>query len=156
MSRTPFTDLSTALVRSADWSTIRRAWDDSEGLLAALMQRVPAGLARQVMQVRRSDPAKGIRGSQVVVVARSTAAAAKLRLQLADWDNELRAAGWGVSEVVITACRHQSIHVEVVPGAARAPIPPSVRTQLLGLAADLPDGPLHEALHRLASRIAGR
>lgn len=157
MSRTPFTSLAAALTSSEDWATIRRAWDDSEGLHQALLRKVPSGMADQVLQIRRNDPARGIRGSQVVVVVRSTAAAAKMRLLLADWSDELQAAGWGISSVQVIARRYQGIDAEPVAPPARQPVPETVRAQIRAMAADLPEGPLQKALHRLgAPSAAGR
>jgi hypothetical protein len=156
MSRTSFTSLAATLTGSEDWATIRRAWDDSEGLHKALLRKVPSGIADQVLQIRRSDPARGIRGSQVVVVMRSTAAAAKMRLLLSDWSDELQAAGWGISSVQVIARRHQGIDASAAAPAARQPIPETVRTQIRSMAADLPDGPLRRALQRLGAHSVAR
>jgi hypothetical protein len=157
MPHPSFTSLAATLTRSEDWATIRRAWDDSEGLHQALLRRVPPAMAAQVMQIRRDDPARGIRGSQVVVVMRSTAAAAKMRLLLADWFDELQAAGWGIASVQVIARRHQGIDTAPVDPPARLPVPEAARAQMRAIAAELPDGPLRKALQRLGSRSpAGR
>jgi len=152
MVNLPFKELSAALTQSSDWVSLQRAWQETESLTEALSRKLPADLMRQVVQVRRSDPAKGIRGSQLTVVASTSAAAAKLRMALADWDLELKAHGWGISEVKVTPKRAQEIPtpVRVVPN--RDPIPSSAKTALQSMAQEVPEGPLKKALQRIARK----
>lgn len=152
MSRNSFKALASALSDSPDWASISHAWSESEDLLRALKGHVSAALAAQVTQIRRGDPARGIRGSQLTVVARNAAAAAKLRLALADWPQVLRSSGWGVQEVKVAAER--SLNISAPPKAAvqRDPIPAKAKRDFLALADEMPSEALRAALSRLANR----
>ena len=152
MHDTPFKGLTDALSTSGDWASIASAWRESEGLMASLREGLPDALAALVMQVRRGDPAKGIRGSQVTVIARHAAAAAKLRLALADWPQTLRAQGWGIQHIKVIAQREQNIEPSRVPSSARAPITAEVRRDLGSLAQEMPNQALQRALRRMANR----
>ncbi len=79
-----FKTLRDALTGSPDWAALDRGWRESEGLREALEKQLPPAMIEQVLQIRRSDPAQGIRGSQVTVVTTTASAAAKIRLTLAD------------------------------------------------------------------------
>ena len=112
---------------------------------------MPEPLAALVVQVRRGDPAKGIRGSQVTVVARH-AAAAKLRLALADWPQTLRTQGWGIQHLKITSERVQDISPPRGNIGARTPITATIRGSLGRLAQEMPNEALQRALRKMADR----
>ncbi len=152
MSLTAFKSLATALAQSADWAPIDRAWRETEGLTEALRAQVPAQLFAQVVQVRRGDPSRGIRGSLVTIVAKNSAAAAKLRLALSDWELTLRAAGWGIQEVKVVEARQQTITQERPTVAPRQPIPAQAKSALGALAKETSNPALKSALARLANR----
>jgi hypothetical protein len=152
MSPPSFKSLADALSRSPEWTAIDSAWRDSESLMAALAEQLPASLMAQVLQVRRGDPAKGIRGSQITVVARHASAAAKLRLALADWETHLRSAGWGIQHVRITAQPTQFLASNDKPKVTRAPIPASVKAAMGLLAQDMPNEALRQALAKISRR----
>lgn len=152
MSQTAFKSLAAALAQSADWAPIDRAWRETEGLTEALRAQIPAQLFAQVVQVRRGDPSRGIRGSLVTVVAKNSAAAAKLRLALSDWDQSLRAAGWGIQHVKVAEARQQSITEERPKAAPREAIPTQAKAAFGALAKEIPNPALKSALTRLANR----
>lgn len=150
MSPSQFKSLADALSQSSDWAAIDSAWRDSEGLMAALSQHLSAQLLAQVVQVRRGDPAKGIRGSQVTVVAKNASAAAKLRLALAGWDAQLKAAGWGIQHVRITTQPTQFLAATDKPVVQRKPIPASTKQAMRSLAQDMPSEALRRALTKIS------
>jgi len=150
MSLTAFKSVAAALAQSADWAPIDRAWRETEGLTEALRAQIPAQLFAQVVQVRRGDPSRGIRGSLVTIVAKNAAAAAKLRLALSDWELTLRAAGWGIQEVkVVEARQHTQERPQVAP---RQPIPVQAKAAFGTLAKETSHPALKSALARLANR----
>jgi hypothetical protein len=155
MSLTDFKSLAKALSESPDWAPIDRAWRESEGLADALRGHVPPPLFAQVLQVRRGDPARGVRGSLVTVIAKNAAAAAKLRLALSDWDQALRAAGWGIQHVKVVEQRQQSLAESIAPVKKRDPIPKSAATALQSIAKDVPNDALRRALSRLSRHATG-
>lgn len=152
MVNLPFKELATALTQGSDWASLQRAWEETEGLTRALAEKLPESLMAQVVQVRRGDPAKGVRGSLLTVVTSTSAAAAKLRMALADWLPELKAKGWGISEIKVTPKRVQDIPTPkpVVPN--RDPIPASAKQAFQDIAKETPDGPLKKALERIARK----
>lgn len=150
MRTLPFKDLKQALSGSSDWASLRRSWEESEELLGLLAQKLPEPLVMQVAQIRRSDPVKGLRGSQLTVVARTSAAAAKLRLALADWPLQLREKGWGIQTLTVTAQRIQDISPQAKPVAPREPIPKEARSEMGRLSSETSN----EALRRALSRIS--
>ncbi len=150
MSKTAFRGLGEALRTSADWAGIDRAWRDSEDLMASVRRAIPASLASLVVQVRRDDPPRGIRGSQVTVIARHAAAAAKLKLALADWPTALRQEGWGIQHLKVMAERTQSLQPPTATVPARKKIPEATRQQFR----ELSDHLTNEALRRALARIA--
>lgn len=152
MKASSFKDLKQALSDSAEWTSLRRAWEESDSLLGLLKTKLPATLAAQVTQVRRSDPDKGLRGSQITVVARTSAAAAKLRLALADWPLELQAKGWGIQKLAVTAQRIQDIGPPTHTPDPRAPIPAQAKEAFTNLSAEIPNEALRKALSRIARR----
>ena len=150
MSKTAFRGLGEALRTSADWAGIDRAWRDSEDLMASVQRAIPAALASLVVQVRRDDPPRGIRGSQVTVIARHAAAAAKLKLVLAEWPTSLRQEGWGIQHLKVIAQRTQSLQPRESAAPAREKIPEAALKQFR----ELSDGLTNEALRRALARIA--
>ena len=150
MSKTGFKGLGEALRTSADWAGIDRAWRDSEDLMASVQRAIPASLASLIVQVRRDDPARGIRGSQVTVIARHASAAAKLKLALADWPTALRQEGWGIQHLKVIAQRTQSLLPQAATALARKKIPEAALQQFRELSDDL----TNEALRRALARIA--
>jgi hypothetical protein len=156
MSLTDFKPVAVALSESPDWAPIDRAWRESEGLTDALRHHVPASLFTQVLQVRRGDPVRGVRGSLVTVIAKTASAAAKLRLALSDWDQALRAAGWGVQQVKVVEQRQQSLTDSPPPVKKRDPIPTAAAAALQSVANDVPNEALRRALSRLARHTADR
>ena len=150
MSKTAFRGLGEALRTSADWAGIDRAWRDSEDLMASVQRAIPASLASLVVQIRRDDPPRGIRGSQVTVVTRHAAAAAKLKLALADWPTALRQEGWGIQHLKVIAQRAQSLQPPVSTVVARKKIPQAVLQQFRALSDDLKNEALRRALARIA------
>ncbi len=150
MPTLPFKDLKQVLAGSAQWASLRRSWEESDSLQGLLSNKLPANLAAQVLQVRRSDPQKGLRGSQITVVARTAAAAAKLRLALADWPQELQAKGWGIQSLAVTAQRIQNIERPAHEVAPRSPIPGRTKQALKALSSEIPNEPLSKALARIA------
>lgn len=150
MSKTAFRGLGEALRTSADWAGIDRAWRDSEDLMVSVRRAIPASLASLVVQVRRDDPPKGIRGSQVTVIAQHAAAAAKLKLALADWPAALRQEGWGIQHLKVIAQRTQSLQSPTSTALARKKIPEAVLQQFR----ELSDHLTNEALRRALARIA--
>ncbi len=150
MSKTPFKGLSEALRASAEWASIDRAWRDSEDLMASLRATVPAHLRALALQVRRDDPPRGIRGSQVTVVAMHAAAAAKLRLALADWPQMLRQQGWGIQHIRVTAQQEQTVAPVRAPHVRRPDVPGVIREEFERLAHDMPNERLRQALRRIA------
>ncbi len=150
MSKTAFRGLGEALRTSADWAGIDRAWRDSEDLMASVRRAIPASLASLVVQVRRDDPPRGIRGSQVTVITRHAAAAAKLKLALADWPTALRQEGWGIQHLKVIAQRTQSLQPQTATVPARKKIPEATRQQFR----ELSDHLTNEALRRALARIA--
>jgi hypothetical protein len=150
MSKTAFRGLGEALRTSADWAGIDRAWRDSEDLMASVQRAIPAPLASLVVQIRRDDPPRGIRGSQVTVIARHAAAAAKLKLALADWPTALRQEGWGIQHLKVIAQRAQSLQPPVSTVVARKKIPQAVLQQFRALSDDLKNEALRRALARIA------
>ncbi|MBU3725304.1 MAG: hypothetical protein FGM18_07320 [Burkholderiaceae bacterium] len=152
MRDTPFKGLTDALSSSADWAAVHSAWREAEDLMASLRQVLPATLSKLIVQVRRGDPVKGLRGSQVTVVAQHAAAAAKLRLALADWPQSLRSQGWGIQHIKVTALREQELSPSRQPISPRTPMSRQVREDFGRLAQQMP----HEGLQRALKRIAGR
>ena len=150
MKASSFKDLQQALSGSSDWASLRRSWDESEQLLGLIAQVLPAQLVSQVAQIRRSDPSKGVRGSQVTVVARTSAAAAKLRLALADWPVTLRARGWGIQTVTVTAERAQAIGPTTHTPQPREPIPENAKVEFNRLSSEISNDALRKALSRIA------
>ena len=150
MSKNAFRGLGEALRTSADWAGIDRAWRDSEDLMASVRRAIPASLASLVVQIRRDDPPRGIRGSQVTVIARHAAAAAKLKLALADWPTALRQEGWGIQHLKVIAQRAQSLQPPVSTVVARKKIPQAVLQQFRALSDDLKNEALRRALARIA------
>ncbi len=150
MKPSSFKDLKQALSGSSEWASLRRAWEESDSLLGLLKNKLPATLAAQVTQIRRSDPDKGIRGSQITVVARTSAAAAKLRLALADWPKELQTQGWGVQKLSVTAQRIQDIDPPAHTLKPRQPIPPQAKQAFTNLSSEIPNEALRKALSRIA------
>lgn len=150
MSKTGFRGLGEALRTSADWAGIDRAWRDSEDLMASVQRAIPASLASLIVQVRRDDPARGIRGSQVTVIARHASAAAKLKLALADWPTALRQEGWGIQHLKVIAQRTQSLLPQAATALVRKKIPEAALQQFRELSDDL----TNEALRRALARIA--
>ncbi len=149
MTASSFKDLKQALAGSSDWASLRRSWEESDSLQRLLGAKLPASLAHQVRQVRRSDPEKGLRGSQVTVVASTAAAAAKLRLALADWPDELRAQGWGIQKLTVTAQRVQEIGPPPLKMEPRKPIPGQAKTALGALSTEVSNEALRKALARI-------
>lgn len=156
MSLTEFKSVATALSESPDWAPIDQAWRESEGLTDALRHHVPSPLFAQVLQVRRGDPLRGVRGSLVTVIAKNAAVAAKLRLALSDWDQALRAAGWGIQQVKVVEQRQQSLTDSPPPVKKRDPIPVDAAAALQSVAKDVPNEALRRALSRLARHTTGR
>jgi hypothetical protein len=150
MTASSFKDLKQALAGSSEWASLRRAWEESDKLLGLLRAKLPANLFAQVAQIRRSDPEKGVRGSQLTVVASTAAAAAKLRLALADWPTELQSKGWGVQKLAITAQRVQDIRPPIHNVAPRAPIPTQTKQDFNSLSSEVSNEPLRKALSRIA------
>jgi hypothetical protein len=150
MTAFSFKDLKQVLAGSAEWASLRRAWEESDSLLGLLGEKLPATLFAQVAQVRRSDPEKGVRGSQVTVVARTSAAAAKLRLALADWPAELQAKGLGVQKIAVTAQRIQDIGPPAHHVDPRAPIPSQTKKAFDSLSSEISNEALRKALSRIA------
>ena len=146
----PFRDLKQVLAGSPQWASLRRSWEESDSLQGLLTRKLPPNLAAQVLQVRRSDPQKGLRGSQVTVVARTAAAAAKLRLALADWPQELQSQGWGIQSLAVTAQRIQAIDRPAHEAAPRTPIPREARQAMKNLASEVSSEALSKALARIS------
>jgi len=153
MASNSFQHLAESLSRGAEWAAVDRAWHDSEGLMSALKNMLPAPTFAQILHVRRNDPAKGIRGSQLTVIAQHAAGAAKLRLALADAPAALRAMGWGIQHLRVIERRVQDISaVPVAPAARRPPVPTTARAALSALADEI-DNPAHrQALARFGQR----
>ncbi len=150
MSSPVFRDLQNALTSAPDWDAVRQVWQEGQLLARLLKDALPAGLIRQVVRVRRSDPPRGVRGTEITVLARHASAAAKLRLALADWPAALRAQGLGIQTVRVTAERVQPIGEARRVVAPRDPIPQSTRQQFLVLA----QGAQSEALKKALKRIS--
>lgn len=148
----PFKDLKQVLAGSPQWASLRRSWEESESLQSLLLNKLPPGLAAQVLQVRRSDPQKGVRGSQVTVVARTAAAAAKLRLALAEWPQELQSQGWGIQSLAVTAQRIQNIDRPAHEAAPRSPIPGETKKIFEQLSSETPNEALRNALAHIGKR----
>lgn len=149
MSASPFKDLQQALSGSPQWASLRRSWEESDGLQSLLSRKLAKNLASQVLQVRRSDPQQGVRGSQVTVVARTAAAAAKLRLVLSDWPQELQSKGWGIQSLAVTAQRIQDISPPVHQAAPRSAIPGEAKKTFEQLSSEFPNEALRKALARI-------
>lgn len=147
-----FKTLRDALTGSPDWAALDRGWRESEGLREALEKQLPPPMIEQVLQIRRSDPAQGIRGSQVTVVTTTASAAAKIRLTLADWPNELRREGWGIQSVRVLAQRIQDIAHPDKVRPNRAPIPAVVKQGFAQLSSEVSSEPLRAALSRISRR----
>lgn len=158
MTPNSFKHLASSLFQAGDWAAVDRAWHEQEGLRAALERALPQPLFGHVVQLRRGDPPKGIRGSQLTVVARNAAVAAKLRLALADCTDHLRACGWGIQHVRVTTQRAQDIAPDLAPfGPPRMPIPESAKGALEALAEGMENSALRSALLRISRRKpAGR
>jgi hypothetical protein len=109
-------------------------------------------LLAQVTQVRRADPARGIRGSQLTIVAKNASAAAKLRLALAGWDQNLRAAGWGIQQIKVVEQRQQSLSEAPKPVGGRPPIPDQAAAAFAALSSEIPNEALKRALSRIGKR----
>lgn len=152
MSLNAFKSLADALSQSSDWAAIDHAWRDCEGLMAALADQLSPALLAQVVQVRRGDPAKGIRGSQVTVVAKHAAAAAKLRMALADWEMVLQAKGWGIQHVRIATQPTQFLESKTKAAVKRVPIPAAAKQAMGSLAQEMPNEALRAALAAIARR----
>jgi hypothetical protein len=84
------------------------------------------------------------------VVARHAAAAAKLKLALADWPTALRQEGWGIQHLKVIAQRTQSLQPPASTLVARKKIPQAALQQFRALSDDL----TNEALRRALARIA--
>jgi hypothetical protein len=153
MSPNAFKPLAVALSQSPDWAPIDRAWRETEGLTEALKAQLPGPLFAQVVQVRRGDPTQGIRGSLVTVIAKNAAAAAKLRLALADWDRVLRATGWGIAQIKIVEQRQQGLGLPEKTIVHRGPIPEQAKAAFRSLAVETQNEALRSALARLANRV---
>lgn len=153
MAANPLQHITTGLSRANEWAVVDHAWQESEGLRAALQDLVSESLLAHVIQVRREDPPKGIRGSQLTIVAQTTAIAAKLRLALSDATPRLQATGWGIQHIRVVAQRIQDITPVAGPlGPPRADIPAHAK-QALGALARSTD---NEALRRALTRISQR
>jgi hypothetical protein len=151
MTAPSFKDLNQALTGSSQWASLRRAWQESDALQGLLASKLSPSLFAQVSQIRRSDPDKGLRGSQITVVARTSAAASKLRLALADWPTELQSKGWGVQTIKVAAQRIQDVGPSVQDHRARAPIPEITKSALKSLSSEMPNEALRKALSRIGS-----
>jgi hypothetical protein len=144
-----FKELHQALKSSADLTQIQQVWQESQALLAAIRSLLPQGLHRQAIRARRSDPARGIRGSELTVIALNAASAAKVRLALADRIPDLQSQGWGIQSLRVIAPREQSIASIPAVVAPRAPIPAGVRQQFVTLSESIQSEPLKRALKRI-------
>ncbi len=144
-----FKDLEKALTQSTDWAAIDHAWQESQALTDALRRQIAPSLMPQVVQVRRGDPLRGIRGSQVTVVTTTAAAAVKLRMALADWPEKLRQEGFGIQQVKVVAQPQQSLATPLRPQPKRAPIPEQARVAFASLAKETSSESLRRALERL-------
>ena len=153
MDANPLQHITTGLSRANEWAVVDHAWQESEGLHAALRDLVSASLLAHVVQVRREDPPKGIRGSQLTVVAHNSAIAAKLRLALADSIPRLQATGWGIQHIRVVAQRIQDITPVAAPAAPRRTDIPAYAKAALGALARSTD---NEALRRALNRISQR
>ena len=147
-----FTDLQQALTQSSDWAAIDHTWQESQALTDALKRQVAPSLMPQVVQVRRGDPLRGIRGSQVTVVTTTAAAAVKLRIALADWPEKLRQEGFGVQQVKVVAQPQQNLPTPIRPIPNRAAIPAQAKEAFSRLAQETQSEVLRRALERLARR----
>ncbi len=147
-----FKDLQQALTQSSDWAAIDHAWQESQALTDALKRQVAASLMPQVVQVRRGDPLRGIRGSQVTVVTTTAAAAVKLRMALADWPERLRQEGFGIQQVKVVAQPQQHLPTPLRPKPNRAAIPVQIKESFANLAQETQSEPLRKALERLSRR----
>lgn len=150
MSNLPFKDLRDVLKRSSGLAPIQHAWQENAELAQALSSVLSEPLFRQVIQLRRSDPEKGIRGSELTVIARNTASATKIRLVLADWVAELSARGWGIQSVKVVAQRQTGSDPVTRSLAPRSPIPAGVKQQLLALSENLSSERLRSALKKIS------
>jgi hypothetical protein len=144
-----FKDLEKALTQSTDWAAIDHAWQESQALTDALRRQIAASLMPQVVQVRRGDPLRGIRGSQVTVVTTTAAAAVKLRMALADWPEKLRQEGFGIQQIKVVAQPQQSLATGLRPPPKRPPIPEQAREAFASLAKETSSESLRRALERL-------
>jgi hypothetical protein len=147
-----FQDLQAALKTAPDLGQIQHVWQEGQALLAAVRSLLPPTLQPLVLRARRADPVRGIRGSELAVIARNAAAAAKLRLALADQISALQAKGWGLQSIKVTAQRVQSIDTVIAPCAPRDPIPAGAKQRFTELAQTMRS----EALQRALRRIGGR
>ncbi len=148
-----FQHLAESLSRGADWAAIDRAWHDSEGLLEALKNMLPSTVFTQILHVRRDDPAKGIRGSQLTVITRHASGAAKVRLALADAPAALRSMGWGIQHVRVVERRAQDISAApAMPSPRRLPVPTAARAALCALAHEIDNPKLKASLARIGQR----
>jgi hypothetical protein len=86
----------------------------------------------------------------VTVIARHAAAAAKLKLALADWPTALRQEGWGIQHLKVIAQRAQSLQPPVSTVVARKKIPQAALQQFRALSDDLKNEALRRALARIA------
>lgn len=145
-----FKTLELALSQAEDWQAVRRAWEDSAMLQSALAGLLPKGLASLMLSVRRGNPTSGIRGSELVVLAKNTAAAAKLRLALSQAGAELSARGLGIQTIKVLAERAQSIDRAQQPVAPRDPIPETARARFSALAEQVQSESLRQALQRIS------
>ena len=144
-----FKDLHLALKGAPDLAQIQHVWQESQALLAAVRSLLPQGLQGQAIRARRSDPQRGIRGSELTVIAQNAASAAKLRLALADHLPDLQSQGWGVQSIRVMAPREQSISPATIAPAPRAPIPAKVRQEFVTLSESIRSEPLKRALRRI-------
>lgn len=150
MANSPLKDLQTVLCEAPGLAVFHHAWQEHQALMGMLEKNLPPALVQQVRQVRRSDPARGIRGSQLTIIAAHTAAAAKIRMLATDWPAQFAAKGMGIQSIKVIAERPISIQPPARPRPERAPIPASVRTKLKELALASSSSALSAALKKLA------
>ncbi|MEY4082751.1 MAG: hypothetical protein RL483_120 [Pseudomonadota bacterium] len=122
-----------ALQQGLDQTTAARL---AESL--ALAQRVRSCLARLgqerlaqlVVGAHRSDPARGVRGSQLTIVAQQHSAAAKLKLVAKEVLEALQSEGLGFQSVSVRAQRLVTAGPRPVKGP-RPSVPATARARLM-------------------------
>ncbi len=150
MADSSLLDLRKVLAEGPTFTAYGRLWQETEMFLMLVQERLPKSHIAHVRQIRRSDPARGIRGSQLTITVANAAAASKIRLMLADWPAELSARGIGIQSVKIVAERAITLTPAKKAPVPRRPIPVSVKTRLKELALATPNPALAAALKKLA------